>query len=474
MNYSQWDAIVVGSGPNGLAAAIALARAKKSVLVIEAAETVGGGTRSKELTLPGFVHDVCSAIHPMALASPFMKTIPLREHGLEWIQPAYPLAHPLDDGTAAVFEQSLERSADRLEEDGAAYRRLFSPLIPAANGLFEDLLGPFSIPRRPFSALRFGLRAIRSCCGLAKHFFRSERARALIAGLGAHSVLPLEKSPSAAIAIMLGLAGHVVGWPLPRGGSQQIANAMASYFRCLGGTIQTGNPVDSVAQLPSARAILFDLTPRQINAIAGHSLPGRYRRQLSQYRYGPGVFKLDWALSAPIPWRALDCRSAGTIHVGGTLEEVALSERAAWQGEHIDKPFVLVAQPSIFDPTRAPAGKHTAWAYCHVPNGSDRDMTEPIEAQIERFAPGFRELILARHAMRTADMQSYNANYIGGDITGGVADWWQLFTRPVIRLNPYTTPNSRLFICSSSTPPGGGVHGMCGYYAARAVLRAWS
>jgi phytoene dehydrogenase-like protein len=284
-------------------------------------------------------------------------------------------------------------------------------------------------------------------------------------------VLPLEQSPSAAIAVMLGLAGHVVGWPIPRGGSQQIANSLAAYLQSLGGVIQTGYRVDTVDTLPNARVILFDLTPRQINAIAGHHLPSRYCRQLDQYRYGPGVYKLDWALSEPIPWRADACRKAGTVHVGGTLEEVAASERAAWRGEHIGKPFVLVAQPSVFDPTRAPTGKHTAWAYCHVPNGSDKDMTVPIESQIERFAPGFGDVILARHAMGTSDMQRYNANYVGGAITGGVNDWWQLFTRPAIRVNPYTTPNPRLFICSSSTPPGGGVHGMCGYYAARSAVR---
>jgi phytoene dehydrogenase-like protein len=471
MNRSQWDAIVVGSGPNGLAAAIELAKANLSVLVLEASDTVGGGTRSKELTLPGFVHDVCSAVHPMAIASPFLKTLPLAEHGLHWIHPTYPCAHPLDDGTAAVLEQSLAQTAERLDRDGSAYRGLYAPLISTATGLFEDLLGPFIIPKRPFAALRFGLRAIRSCSGLAQSYFQTEPARALIAGLGAHSVLPLDQSPSAAIAVMLGLASHVVGWPIPRGGSQQIANSLASYFRSLGGIIQTGYRVETVDTLPLARAILFDLAPRQINTIAGHRLPNRYRRQLAQYRYGPGVFKLDWALSDPIPWRAEACRKAGTVHVGGTLAEVAASERAAWQGEHIVKPFVLVAQPSVFDTTRAPAGKHTAWAYCHVPSGSERDMTVAIESQIERFAPGFHDVIVARHAMGTADMQRYNANYIGGDITGGVNDWWQLFTRPAIRLNPYTTPNPRLFICSSSTPPGGGVHGMCGYHAARAVLR---
>lgn len=471
MNKAQFDAIVVGSGPNGLAAAATLARANRSVLVLEAANTIGGGTRSLELTLPGFVHDVCSAVHPMALASPFLKSLRLADHGLEWIHPESPLAHPLDDGTAAVLEQSLEKTAEKLGPDGHAYRKLFGPLLPNAVSLFEDLLGPLRLPRRPIAALQFGLRAIRSCQGLAKHYFRHEPAQALIAGLGAHSVLPLEQSPAAAITVMLGLAGHAVGWPFPRGGSQKIADALASYVRSLGGTIETGHRVESLDRLPPTRAVLLDLTPRQIIEIAGHRLTGRYRRELAVYRYGPGVFKLDWALSGPIPWRAEECRRAGTVHIGGTLEEVAASEGAAWKGEHIDRPFVLLAQPSLFDSTRAPAGKHTAWAYCHVPNGSRTDMTDRIEMQIERFAPGFRDLILARHAMGPEAMQRHNANYIGGDITGGVADWWQLFTRPAIRINPYTTPCPGLYICSSSTPPGGGVHGMCGYFAAQAALR---
>jgi phytoene dehydrogenase-like protein len=473
MSSSRWEAIVVGSGPNGLAAAVVLARAGISVLLIEAADTIGGGTRSLELTLPGFIHDVCSAVHPMAVASPLFKTLPLAEHGLNWIQPPTPLAHPFDDGNAAVLEQSLEETAISLGQDGSKYRWLFSPLVSSATGLFEDLLGPLAIPKRPFAALRFGMRAIWSCQGLANYYFRSKMARALLAGLGAHSVLPLEQSPSAAIAVMLGLAGHVVGWPLPRGGSQKIADALASYFRALGGTIQTGHRVTSLDRLPPAAVVLLDLSPRQIVEIAGHRLPGRYRKQLARYRYGPGVFKLDWALSGPIPWRAEACRRAGTIHIGGTLEEIAVSERAVWKEEHPERPFVLLAQPSLFDRSRAPDGKHTAWAYCHVPNGSDRDMTVPIEAQIERFAPGFRDLIIARHAMGTRDMQMHNENYIGGDITGGVNDWWQLFTRPTMRPNPYTTPVPGLYICSSSTPPGGGVHGMCGFHAALTALRLW-
>jgi phytoene dehydrogenase-like protein len=465
------DAIVVGSGPNGLAAAIELARSGKRVLVVECAATIGGGTRTAELTLPGFLHDVCSAVHPMAAASPFFRSLPLPEHGLEWVHPDLPLAHPLDDGTASALDRSVEVTAKTLGPDAAAYRRLMGPLVARAEGLFSDLLGPFRIPHRPLGALRFGLSAIRSGQGLADAWFSGQQARALIAGLAAHAVLPLEQSPGAAITLMLGLAGHAVGWPFPRGGSQRIAEALASYLRSLGGAIVTGRRVNLVDELPPAWAILFDVAPRQLLALAGHRLPERYRRALGRYRYGPGVFKLDWALAGPIPWRSCECRRAGTVHVGGTLEEIAAAEGAVFRGEHSERPFVLVAQPSLFDQTRAPAGKHTAWGYCHVPHGSIVDMTERIEAQIERFAPGFRDLILARHAMNTAAMERYNPNYVGGDITGGVADWRQLFTRPVIGLNVYATPARGLYLCSSSTPPGGGVHGMCGYFAARAALR---
>jgi phytoene dehydrogenase-like protein len=463
-------AVVVGSGPNGLAAAIALTQRGHSVLVVEASEQIGGGTRSGALTLPGFVHDVCSAVHPMTVASPFLRTLPLAEHGLEWVHPEAACAHPLDDG-AAVLERSVEATADALGPDARAYRQLMGPLTAGAQGLFHDLLGPFQLPRHPFTALRFGLGAIRSGKGLADARFRTDAARAIIAGLAAHAVLPLEQSPSAAIALMLGVAGHAVGWPFPRGGAQKIADALASYFRSLGGEIQTGRTVRSIDEFAGARAILLDVTPRQVLALAGHRLPGRYRRALERFRYGPGVFKVDWALSGPIPWRSAACARAGTVHVGGTLEEVAAAERAPWRGEHPERPFVLLAQPTLFDPTRAPAGKHVAWGYCHVPHGSTIDMTERIEAQIERFAPGFRDLIIARHTMNTRAMEAHNANHIGGDIGGGVVDWWQLLTRPVIRWNPYSTPLRGLFICSSSTPPGGGVHGMCGYFAARSALR---
>ena len=465
------DAIVVGSGPNGLAAAIALARAGCSVLVLEAAETVGGGTRTAELTLPGFHHDVCSAIHPLGLGSPYLRTLPLEEHGLEWIQPPVPLAHPFDDGTAALLERSVEATGATLGPDAAAYRRLMSPLVARADTLLAELLGPFRLPRHPLLLSRFGLSAILPAERLARRRFEGESARGLFAGLAAHSMLPLTASPSAAFGLMLGLLGHHVGWPVPRGGSQAIADALASYLRSLGGEIECGRPVASLEELPPARAVLLDVTPRQLIRIAGDRLPSGYRRRLERYRYGPGVFKLDFALDGPIPWQAQECARAATVHLGGTLEEIADSEAAPSRGEHADRPYVLLAQQSLFDPTRAPAGKHTTWAYCHVPNGSAVDMTERIEAQIERFAPGFRDRVLARHAWGPAELERYNANYVGGDINGGVQDLRQHFTRPVARRVPYSTPAKGVYLCSSSTPPGGGVHGMCGWWAAQAALR---
>jgi phytoene dehydrogenase-like protein len=465
------DAVVVGSGPNGLAAAIALAHRGVSVEVREAADAIGGGARSAALTLPGFVHDVCSAIHPMAVASPFFGELPLDKFGLEWIHPPAPLAHPLDDGTAALMERSVDATADGLGPDAAAYRKLFGPLAAAGKDIFGDLLGPFRIPRHPIAAARFGLRALRSAQGLAESWFTTERARALFGGLVGHAILPLDMVPSAAIGLMLATAGHAVGWPLARGGSQRISDALAGYLRSLGGEVVTGRRVQSLDELPPARAVLLDLTPRQIVAVAGSRLPNGYRRQLERFRYGPGVFKVDWALSGPIPWRAAECLRAGTVHVGGTMAEMAVSERDAWEGRHAERPFVLLAQQSLFDPSRAPAGQHTAWGYCHVPHGSTFDMTERIEAQVERFAPGFRDRILARHVMAPADLERRNANLVGGDITGGRNTLSQLFTRPAVRLNPYSTPVPGLYICSASTPPGGGVHGMCGYFAAQAALR---
>ena len=465
------DAVVVGAGPNGLAAAIVLARAGLSVRVLEAADTVGGGVRSAELTLPGFVHDVCSAIHPLAVASPFLRTLPLEEHGVELIDPPAALAHPFDDGTAALLERSPGAATRGLGSDERRWRRVFEPLARDEEPLLEDLLGPLRVPAHPFALARFGALAAPPATVLARLSFRGERARGVFAGLSAHSMLQLSRPPSAAFGLTLGLLAHAVGWPLARGGSQAISDGLASYLRALGGEIETGRRVESLAELGDVRTVLLDVTPRGLLALAGDRLPSGYRRRLENYRYGPGVFKLDWALDGPIPWRAEDCTRAATVHLGATLEEIAESEAAPARGEVAGRPYVLLAQQSLFDPTRAPAGKHTAWAYCHVPNGSPVDMTERIEAQVERFAPGFRERILERSGLGPAEMERYNPNYVGGDINGGLADLRQLFTRPVARRSPYTTPLPGVFLCSSSTPPGGGVHGMCGFHCAQAALR---
>jgi len=468
----DYDAIVIGAGPNGLAAAITMARAGRSVLVYEAKETVGGGCRSAELTLPGFIHDVCSSVHPLGAGSPFFRSVPLAQHGLEWIHPPAPLAHPFDDGTAVLLERSIEATGATLGDDAGAYRKLMEPLCEDWYKTVNFLLGPLRPPRHPFAAARFGLRALSSACNLAQSRFRGERARALFAGLAAHAMQPLEHPITASFGLVLGILGHVVGWPLPRGGSQRISDAMTSYLRSFGGEIVTGVEVKSFDMLPPARAILCDVTPRQLLRIAGNRLPASYQGKLARYRYGPGVFKIDFALDGPVPWKAGSCSRAGTAHLGGTLEEIAAGERAVWRGEHPERPFVLVTQPGLFDASRAPAGKHTLWAYCHVPSGSTFDMTTRIESQIERFAPGFRERILARSIKTPLDLEHYNANYIGGDINGGVQDVWQLYTRPTISLNPYATAAKGVYLCSSSTPPGGGVHGMCGYHAAQAALAA--
>jgi phytoene dehydrogenase-like protein len=464
------DAVVVGSGPNGLAAAITLARAGHSVLVLEANDAVGGGVRSAELTLPGFVHDICSAIHPLAKASPCFAELPLDEHGLEFVEPPAPLAHPLDDGTAVVLERSVGETAAGLGVDADEYRKLMTPLVEGADRLQPFLLGYRPIPRRPLFTARFGVKALRSAVGLAKRF-KEERAKALFAGLAAHSMQDLNRPPTASFGLVLGLFGHAYGWPLVRGGSQHLADALASYLGSLGGRIELGRRVASIDELPKSRVRMLDVTPKQVIRLAGHRLSGRYLRALRRYRYGPGVFKVDWALDGPVPWTAEGCARAATIHVGGRLEEIAASERAVWRGEEPERPFVLVAQQSRFDASRAPEGKQTLWGYCHVPNGSTTDMTERIEAQIERFAPGFRELIVGRAASSPGEIERHNENYVGGDINGGVQDLRQLYTRPVVRWNPYSTPLDGLYICSSSTPPGGGVHGMCGYWAARSALK---
>lgn len=466
------DTIVVGAGPNGLAAAITLAQAGRSVLVLEANETIGGGARSAPLTLPGFVHDICSAIHPLAIASPFLRRLPLADYGLTWVQPPAAYAHPLDDGQAIVLERSVWETAATLGADGAAYRRLMTPLVRGWRDLLDDVLGPLPLPpQHPLLLARFGTRAVRTARGLAESQFIDQRARALVAGAAAHTALPLERWPTAAFALVLMTSGHAGGWPLPRGGAQAITDALAAHLRSLGGEIETSRRVASLRELPPARHVLLDLTPDQVLALAGPELPAGYRHALRRYRYGPGVFKLDWALAGPIPWRAATASRAATVHVGGTLAEISAAEQAVAAGRPAERPFVLIAQPSLFDDSRAPAGKHTAWGYCHVPNGYPGDMTTAIEAQVERFAPGFRDLILARHTMTPADMQAHNANYIGGDINGGLQDWRQLFTRPALRINPYATPLPGVYLCSSSTPPGGGVHGMCGWHAAQSVLR---
>jgi len=469
---SAYDALIIGSGPNGLAAAITLAQVGQKVLVLEAKDTIGGGTRTAEITLPGFHHDICSAIHPFGIASPFFHNLPLHDFGLEWCHSPLALAHPLDDGSAAILSRSLDESADSLGRDARAYMRLLDPLVMSWSDLLDDILGPLPLPpRHPITLTRFGLQALHSASGLVETHFQADQAQALFAGLAGHGMLPLEAPTTASIALVLGMLAHAVGWPIAKGGSQALADAMAAYLVSLGGEISTGHEVTSLDDLPPSPMVLMDLTPRQIIAISGDRLPSSYRRQLSAFRYGPGVCKVDYALSEPIPWQSAACSKAGTVHLGGTFEEISASEKAVWRGEHPHKPLVLLAQQSLFDDSRAPAKQHTAWAYCHVPHGSPQDVSETITAQIERFAPGFCDVILATSTRTATDLQTHNPNYIGGDINGGLQDWRQLFTRPVPRWSPYTTPIKGLYICSSSTPPGGGVHGMCGYHAARAALK---
>jgi phytoene dehydrogenase-like protein len=465
------DAVVIGSGPNGLAAAVALAIGGASVHVIEGAGEIGGGTRTAELTLPGFRHDVCSACHPMGILSPFFRALRLEEHGLQWVQPPVSVAHPLDEEPAVLLWRSVEETRLGLGADGASYERLVEPFLQDPHGLLEDLFAPLRFPDHPFKMLRFGLTGLRSATAFARGRFLEERARALFAGCAAHSVLPLERKLTAAIGLVFCITGHVEEWPVARGGSFTITRALARKLVALGGRLETRRWVRRFDDLPEARVYLFDTSPAQLATIAGSRLPAEYVERLRRFRYGPGVFKIDWALDGPIPWTDPAVLTAATVHLGGTLEEVAAAERAVWRGEHPEEPFVLLVQQSQFDETRAPEGKQTGYAYCHAPAGSTLDLTANVERQVERFAPGFRDRVLARHVMNAADFEEYNPSLVGGAIAGGVADLGQLFTRPVARWNPYTTPNPRIFLCSASTPPGGGVHGMCGYHAARAALR---
>ena len=463
-------ATIVGAGPNGLSAAIVLARAGFAVEVREAASVAGGAARSAELTLPGFVHDLGSAVHPMAVASPFFSTLPLTEYGLNWISPSAELAHPLDDGTAVTLERQIGDTACQLGTDAIAYRRLYTPLLERWDGLRHDLLKPIiGWPQHPLAMARFGLLALRSARAIAHSHFRGVRARALFAGLGAHSFLPLESPISASFGLVLGVAAHAVGWPIPQGGAQSIADALVTCLRKSGGTVTTNAPVQSLRDLGDLK--LLDVTPRQFLFLGGEDIPPSYRRQLQRYRYGPGVFKVDWALSQPIPWRAAECLRAGTVHLGGTFDEIAASERQPAVGKVSDRPFVLLSQPTLFDPSRAPAGKHVAWAYCHVPNAWSGSALQAIESQVERFAPGFRDCILARAVFNTEAMQEWNGNLVGGDINGGSFAGLQFFLRPTWR--QYGTPLPGVYLCSSSTPPGGAVHGMCGYWAARWALSGY-
>ena len=467
----DYEAVVIGSGPNGLAAAVELARNGRRVAVFEKHGEPGGGARTEEGPLPGFYHDVCASVFPMAAGSPFFTQLPLEDYGLRWIQPGIPLAHPFDDGNAAVLHRSVEDTAAQFNfPDARAYRKWMKPLTKNADRIFSDLLGPFRMPTRPAAAMRFAWSTLVS----PVRFIESP-ARALFAGNAAHSVLPLESfAAPAAIGQMLMLAGHRFGWPFAQGGAASITRALSNYLIELKGEIVRECEVASLSDLPNARVYLFDTGPHALAEIAGDRLPASYQRKLLNYRYGPGIFKIDYALSDPVPWKSEACRRSGTVHVGGETEEIARSERSAFRGEHSARPFVLTAQPSLVDSSRAPSGKHIFWAYCHVPAGSEVDMTEPIENQIERFAPGFRGVVLARKTRTCGDFERYNPNLVGGDIVGGVTDWRQLLARPVWLRNPHATPNANILLCSSSTPPGGGVHGMCGFHAARLALKRFA
>lgn len=466
----KYDAIIVGSGPNGLAAAITLQQQGLSTLIVEGSDTVGGGLRTKELTLPGFKHDVCSAIHPMALASPFFQQLPLSEYGLHFVQPTYPAAHPLDNGDAAFLYSDINKTAKELGQDERRYLQLLEQISANFPNLAKDVFGPLRFPKHPLDLMAFGAKGLLPADWII-HFFKEEKTKALWAGMCGHGIQPLSNWTTSAIGLMLMSVGHRYGWPIPVGGSQSIADALVSYYCSLGGEVQTDFWVKNITDLPIHNLLILDVTPKQLLAIEGVELTANYRKQLERYRQGMGVFKVDWALSEPTPFRNEEVRKAGTVHLGGTFDEIAQYEKMTHQGKITERPFVLFAQQSVFDSSRAPEGQHTGWAYCHVPNGADYDYTDEIEKQVERFAPGFKDTILATHSFSPAQMESYNPNYVGGDINGGIMDIRQLYTRPVFSLTPYRTSNAKVYLCSSSTPPGGGVHGMCGFQAAKIALK---
>ena len=473
MSRSEYDAVVVGAGPNGLVGAITLARAGRKVLLLEAAPSLGGGMRSAELTEPGFVHDICSTVHALGVASPALGDLALAEHGVEWVEPEIEFAHPLDDGRAALLYREVTRTADAFSSaDAHAYTRLMQPFVDAAPQLVETLMSPRSRPRAPIEAARFGRHAFRSAQHLARAIFDGDEPRALLAGASAHAIQPLTNTGTAGYGLFLGLLAHASGWPVARGGSQQLANALGAILTELGGEIVTQHRVHDLGELPPTMTTLLDITPRQLLHIGGDRITGRYRRALARFRYGPGVFKVDWALREPIPWTNADVRRAGTVHLGGPLGEIVAAEAAVARGEHPEQPYVIVVQPTVMDPSRAPAGAHVAWAYCHVPNGSTIDQSAAIEGQLERFAPGFGDTVITRHTMNTAAMEAHNGNYLGGDINGGAGDLRQLFARPTASFHPWTTSIPGVYLCSASTPPGGGVHGMAGLHAARLALHA--
>jgi phytoene dehydrogenase-like protein len=469
------DAAIVGSGPNGLAAGIVLAQANYSTTIYESANLIGGGCRSSPLTLPGYLHDVCSAVHPLAAASPFFQNLPLEKFGLEWITPEAALANPFDDGTCALLHNSLSTTVKGFEnsQDSMRYVKLLANPLANIRKLFIDILGPLRFPHsNPILLSSFVRNALKPVHSFVRDNFQGKDVKALFGGLAAHSMLQLEDSLTTGFALLFLLLAHSVGWPFPRGGSQRLVNALGDYFTSLGGRIITNFEVKSLADLPPRKVTLFDVTPKQLLRICSEvSFPSSYSETLRSFKYGPGIFKLDYALRSPVPWKSAECSRASTVHVCGELDEIAFSEQIVSSGGMQEKPFVIVVQPSLFDPTRAPDGNHTLWAYCHVASGSDLDMSDRIENQIERFAPGFKSTIIARHSFTAVEIENYNSNYVGGDINGGLQDIWQTLARPTLSLNPYKTPMKGVYICSSSTPPGGGVHGMCGYFAAKSAIK---